>query len=292
MKRMRRGARRVLAAALLVMLSNAASSRDSGAVTAPAAFVYATPDTFELKAYVFKPAESEGAARHPGIVIFHGGGWNLGSPEWAFGRARHFAGLGMVAVAVQYRLSDQGSITPLEAMADARAVIRWLRSETSLDIAKDKIAAYGWSAGAQLAASAAMIPDPGDENPVSCVPDALILISPAVSLGADPWPQKLLGDRADVEEISPDNYVRPGLPPAILLQGRTDTVTPLAGVEKFHDLMLKAGNRCDLHIYDGVGHLFTPAGEPDDGYPNPDPEVQASAYREADEFLRSLGIID
>jgi len=55
--------------------------------------------------------------------------------------------------------------------------------------------------------------------------------------------------------------------------------------------MRAAGNRCDLHVYDDVGHLFTPADEPDDGRPNPDPKVQAVAYREADDFLVSIGFI-
>jgi acetyl esterase/lipase len=101
-----------------------------------------------------------------------------------------------------------------------------------------------------------------------------------------------LGDRADVSEISPDEHVRSGLPPTIIIQGRTDTVTPLAGTQRFCDRMRDAGNRCELHVYDGVGHLFTPSTERDDGFPNPDPDVQAAAYHEVDKFLRSLGLID
>jgi acetyl esterase/lipase len=112
-----------------------------------------------------------------------------------------------------------------------------------------------------------------------------------VSLEGDSWPQRLLGERASADEISPDMHVRAGLPPTIILQGRTDTVTPLAGVQRFCDRMREAGNRCDLHVYEGVGHLFTPSSEPDDGMPNPDPEVQAAAYREADDFLRSIGFL-
>jgi acetyl esterase/lipase len=68
-------------------------------------------------------------------------------------------------------------------------------------------------------------------------------------------------------------------------------VTTLKGVQRFCDRMKAAGNRCELHIYDDVGHLFTPASERDDGTPNPDPDVQAEAYLEADRFLASLGFI-
>ena len=77
----------------------------------------------------------------------------------------------------------------------------------------------------------------------------------------------------------------------MILQGRADTVTPLEGVQNFTDKMKLNGNTCELVIYDGVGHLFTPSGEPDDGYPNPDKKIQANAFKKADDFLRTLGFI-
>lgn len=192
----------------------------------------------------------------------------------------------MVALAAQYRLSDQKNITPLEAMADAREVIKWTRlNADSLRIDPNKICAYGWSAGAHLATSAAIFEDP------LLAPNALILVSPAVSLERDSWFKKLLLNRAEVCSVSPDKNVRRGLPPTVILQGRDDTVTPLAGVQDFANRMIAAGNRCELIIYDGVGHLFTPSSEPDDGWPNPDPKIQAEAFAKVDGFLRSLGYI-
>jgi acetyl esterase/lipase len=277
-------------AAILVGVA-AESSGQQLAVVGPLEHVYATHGGQDLIAYVFAPEEKTPAPRSA-ILVFHGGGWHIGAPQWAFARARHFAELGMVAISVQYRLSDQQSITPLEAMADARAAVRWARSHADdLGIASDRIAAYGWSAGAHLATCAAVFND-SLETGVSSAPDALVLVSPAVSLEGDSWPQRLLGDRASVDEISPDMHVRPGLPPTIILQGRTDTVTPTAGVRRFCDRMRDQGNRCDLHVYDGVGHLFTPSSEPDYGTPKSDAEVEAAAYAEADRFLVSLGFIN
>ena len=61
-------------------------------------------------------------------------------------------------------------------------------------------------------------------------PDALVLVSPAVALESGGWAQRLLGERARVKEISPDEHVRGGLPPTLVLQGDVDTVTPLGGV--------------------------------------------------------------
>jgi acetyl esterase/lipase len=278
--------------ALAINVAFRAGAQDSLSVLGPTEHVYATHGGVDLKAYVFSPVTDESDPQRSAIVIFHGGGWHIGSPEWSFSRAKHFAGRGMVAVAAQYRLSDQKSITPLEAMADARAVLRWMRSNAdNLGISTDRIAAYGWSAGAHLAACAAIFDDSPPDVTVSCAPNALILFSPAVSLAGDNWARRLLGSRASIGEISPDEHVRKGLPPTIILQGRTDTVTPLAGVQRFSDRMQEAGNRCDLHVYDGVGHLFTPESEPDNGMPNPDLEVQAAAYDQADQFLESIGFI-
>jgi len=257
--------------------------------SAPETHVFATVDGVELKAYVFRPDPAYRKPR-PAIVLFHGGGWNLGEPAWTFGRARHYAALGLVAVAAQYRLSDQKAITPLEAMADARAVIRWMRLNAAmLAIDPARVAAYGSSAGGHLAISAAMFDDP--PSGVRAAPDALVLVSPAVNLEGDRWPRRLLGERASVSSISPAAHVRAGLPPTLILQGDVDTVTPLSGARLFCDRMRAAGNRCELHVYSGFGHLFTPAGTRDDEWPQPDPKISADALKKSDDFLASLGYI-
>ncbi len=274
---------------LLLAVVSGAAAQGEQAQRQPVEHVYATPGGTPLKAYVFSPAKP-GGGKLSAIVLLHGGGWAMGEPQWAFPRARHFTERGMVAIAAQYRLSDQKGITPIEAMEDARAVIRWVRVHAdSLDIDPKRIAAYGWSAGAHLAASAAVFDKTASEESVSGSPDALVLVSPAVSLASDSWVQRLLGDRARARDISPDEHMRTGLPPTLILQGNVDTVTPMNGVKRFCERMRAAGNTCKLQIYEGFGHLFTPAGIPDDGMPSPDPETSADASARADRFLESLG---
>ena len=275
---------------LLGVLSWAPSQADS-ARSEPVEHVYASPDGTQLKAYVFSP-EKPGKGRRSAIVLLHGGGWAMGEPAWTFSRAQHFAERGVVAVAAQYRLSDQKEITPLEAMADTRAVMRWVRAQAgSLGIDPKRIAAYGWSAGAHLAVSAAIFDTDASKDSVSARPDALVLVSPAVSLGADSWAQRLLMGRGSARDISPDEHVRKGLPPTLILQGDVDTVTPLSGAKRFCDRMREAGNACELHVYKGFGHLFTPAGTADDDMPQPDPATSADALARADRFLKSLGFL-
>jgi acetyl esterase len=269
------------------------AAQEPAVVDGPVTYVYSTTPGGDLKAYVFSPSAQKGHQRRAAIVVFHGGGWTAGEPEWAFPRARHFAERGMVAVAAQYRLSDQKSVTPIEAMADARAVIRWVRTHAdSLGIDPQRIAAYGWSAGGHLAACAATFETGTTVGGVSSVPNALVLQSPAVSVGLDGWFQRLLGDRADARDFSPDEHVRKGMPPTLVLQGSVDTVTPLVGAKRFCDRMRAAGNLCALQVYEDVGHLFTPKGTPDDGIPAPDSVTAKAAAAKADEFLIAHGFME
>jgi acetyl esterase/lipase len=260
---------------------------------------YGTRGDVNLLAHVFAPeATPDGLAPsrpRAAVVVFHGGGWTLGEASWAFPIARHFSQMGAVGIAVQYRLSDEKSVTPLDAMADAREVIRWLRANAeNLGIDPQRIAAYGWSAGGHLAACAAIFNDANDTNPPPEVsaPNALVLNSPAVSVSQPGgWFERLLLGRAEARAASPDEHVRAGLPPTLILQGDVDSVTPLAGAERFCRRMREAGNRCDLQVYEGFGHLFTPAGTPDDGWPQPDPTTRAAALQRVDDFLRDLGFL-
>jgi acetyl esterase len=261
--------------------------------TGPQIRVYAAKSGLELRAYIFRPAEGPKDGSRSAIIIFHGGGWAGGAPQNTFDRGRHFASLGMVAISAEYRLSDQKTVTPLDAMEDARDIIRWARANAALlGIRPNRIAVYGSSAGAHLAASAAIFNETDSGAGVSSVPDAMILVSPAVEVMNDGWLARLLGGRAEIASISPAEHVRKGLPPTLILQGDLDTVTPLRRVSVFCDRMRAAGNSCDLVVYPDVGHVFTPKGIPDDGNPRPDPKVWADALKKGDEFLKDLGFLD
>ena len=256
-------------------------------ILTPVEYIYKTVDTTELSTFVFFPVDNEKVLRSA-VLVFHGGGWNEGTPEWAFSRSRHFVQQGMVAVAVQYRLSDKEIITPIEAMEDAIDAVRWLRTmadEFSIDTSK--IAVYGWSAGGHLAVSTAIFNN--DTNTVNSIPNAILLVSPALELTNDSWVRQLLLNKAEPQDISPAHHVKPNLPPTIIVHGRNDTVTPLSGVELFTQRMLDYDNTCKLFVYDGVGHMFTPSTESDKGWPNPDQKIKKEAYSEIDNFLRELG---
>ena len=253
---------------------------------------YKTIGKTELKAHIFKPADAAKGKLRAVIVLLHGGGWSAGSPEWVYDDARHYASLGIVAVAGEYRLSDQKTITPLEAMADTRDLIRWIR-ENAAELAVDphRVAVYGVSAGGHLAASAAVFPH-RDESETSAVPDALILLSAAVSIVDDHWPQILLGTRAEVKEISPAENISQPLPPTLILEGSADTETPLVAVRRFCDREKQVGGTCELQVYPGVGHILSRNLDPhaqEQGPFDPDPKDMTDAHTREDTFLVHLG---
>lgn len=118
---------KVLAVLMTCMYCFNLLAQEDNQVKGPIEYVYDSSKTVSLKAFIFTPGENKLKDSNPSIVIFHGGGWNIGEPSWAFGLAKKYANKGMVAVAAQYRLSDKETITPIEAMEDARNVILWMR---------------------------------------------------------------------------------------------------------------------------------------------------------------------
>ncbi len=90
------------------------------------------------------------------------------------------------------------SKTPVAAVADARAAIRWLRAQSgTLGIDPDRIALYGWSAGAHLGMSAAIFGDSLDRADPAATPNAFALMSPALAISDSGYFERLLLARAD-----------------------------------------------------------------------------------------------
>jgi acetyl esterase/lipase len=224
--------------------------------------------------------------------LFHGGGWSDGRAEWTFGDARRFAALGMVAVAVDYRLS-KGNITPIEALDDTRAAFRWVRLHAAeLGIDPNRVAGHGVSAGGQLVAAAATIGFPDDKlGKTSSKPDLLLLWSPALDVAADGWFARLLQGRAKASDLSPLEHAGASTPPTSIVNGDKDTLTPLSKAERFRDRVIRSGGVCELNVYPGVGHLLTRNLANQVTSFDPHPEFRADGKARHERFLRNRGYI-
>lgn len=265
------------------------SAQTSSPLTAPIEHTYRTVDGAALKAFVFSPARTGSNARSPAILLFHGGGWVAGAPDWTFANARRYAGIGMAAISVQYRLSTD-SISPIDALADVCAAFRWVREQApALGIDPRRVAASGVSAGGHLAAAAATVGCPSTGGAYGTGgPDALVLWSPALDVSGDGHFRRLLRGRAPVEAYSPVEHVRPRMPPVVIVHGAEDNLTPLSGVRRFCERVTAGGGRCELHVYPGVGHLLTRNLANQESNFDPDPVAREDGNAKQLAFLVSL----
>lgn len=220
--------------------------------------VHTTKGDFDLKLHVFYPKHAGNAAR-PCIVFFHGGGWNSGAPTHYYRSARELSLLGLVAISVEYRIKNRHDGSALDSVRDVKSAMRWIRSHADkLKVDPDKIAALGSSAGGHLAAACATLSsfdEEGEDTTVSCVPNALLLVSPVLDNGPGGYGQYKKEVRENWKAFSPYHNVRKGIPPALVTVG-TDEAKYLR-VEVAKDLkrkMEEVGSRCELLIIEGLQH--------------------------------------
>jgi acetyl esterase len=248
---------------------------------APLIRPYKNVGTISLDAHIFPARDAKPGEQRPAFLFFHGGGWESGMPEWGYDRCKRYAERGMVGISFEYRLWGRHGTTPFDAVADAKSAVRWARTHAAeLGIDPDRIVVAGFSAGGHLAAATGIVPgldDAGDDKTVSAMPMAMILMSAVVEEEENGWFQERLAGRGKVADGMPARHVGSGLPAAIVFHGRKDRLCPFAATEDFCRRMKAAGNRCELHEFDG-GH-FRSRGE------------WATIDEETDKFLESLGLL-
>lgn len=261
----------------------------------PEAFTYRQIGDKALKAYVFFPT-SAGRSR-PAILVFHGGAWTLGEASWMFWRAKQFAEKGMVAMCIEYRLAEPGrkppGLTPADAVEDACAAFTWVRRQAGrFKIDPRRVAGCGWSAGGHLVAAAALLPSVhGKKIDRNSRPNALLLYSPALNMAHDDYFVSLMAGKDDPARYSPSEFISHTLPPTLIIQGEEDTIVLARDARAFRDAAVKAGARCELHVYPKVGHLLTRNLKVQYQDFDSDPADAADAHQREDDFLASLGYI-
>jgi acetyl esterase/lipase len=256
------------------------------APTPDRSFVYREVGGQTLSVHVFFPPGHNSREPANGILLFHGGGWSAGTPEWTFAPARRFADWGLIAIAVQYRLSE-GDITPIDALDDVCAALAWVRHHTGDLGLTERVAGYGVSAGGHLVAATATIGCPSGE----AGPEALLFWSPALDVAADRWFRGKLQGRATVAAYSPAEHVGLSTPPTSIVHGAQDTLTPVAGARRYCERLRRTGALCDLNVYEGVGHLLTRNLANQESDFDPDPDARADGIEQHRRFLIKLGFI-
>lgn len=244
--------------------------------------LYKQIDTTALYLEVIYPKNFQPKVSYPAIIFFFGGGWNTGKIKQFEHQANYFAERGLMAVLADYRVNSRQHTMPFESLCDAKSAIRYLRIHAKqLNIKTDSIVASGGSAGGQLAAATALCPgfnDKADDESVSCIPNALVLFNPVIDNGPGGYGYDRIGDK--YKDFSPIYNIRKGAPPTLIFLGTQDKLIPVSTAERYKTEMEKVGSRCDLVLYDGVGHGFFNR-----------PEYLTKTIYKADQFLESLGYL-
>ncbi|MBN82002.1 MAG: peptidase S9 [Planctomycetaceae bacterium] len=245
--------------------------------------LYKSTGSARLHLHCFFPPNHRSSDKRAAIVFFFGGSWINGTPQQFVPHCRHLASRGMVGITAEYRVKSRHGTSPFECVQDGKSAIRWLRRQaTHLGIDQGRIAAGGGSAGGHVAAVAGNVrglEDPNEDTSISSQPDALVLFNPVYDNGPGGYGHRQMQDRW--RDISPLHNIRRGAPPTVVFLGTKDQLIPVSTAEKYKTLMVKAGSRCDLHLYENQTHGFFNWGRKNGRY--------AETLMAMDEFLVSLG---
>ncbi len=122
-------------------------------ITIQSGVAYANHDGVELAGDLYLP---KGAKAAPALVAVHGGGWVAGARSAYQYWGPYLAARGIAMFAISYRLATKGKTFP-EAVQDIVAGVQFLRGKAGgFGIDPARIGILGASAGAHLAALAAL----------------------------------------------------------------------------------------------------------------------------------------
>lgn len=235
-----------------------------------------------LDVHIFRPANAP-AQRAPAILWFHGGSGDTGTWSHCPAFCQRFRELGIVVLQVEYRTYQRFDSTPLDALADARSAVRWVRTNAArLGLDPDRIAVAGFSTGATLAAQTLTVDgfdDPDDDRTVRAQPDAAVMVSGCYAPETDAYYRRVLEGSADLASLSPVARARPRLPPALVIHGGADRVCEFEAAERF---VTAATGSARLTALPDQSHFFAFSSPP----------ARREALDATTAFLTELGWID
>lgn len=250
-----------------------------------AVVAYKTTPQGDLKINLFFPSDWSGADRRPATVFFFGGSCATGSPAQFTSTAEYFATRGLVSASAEYRIEGVHHTTPRACAEDGKSAIRWLRMNAPrLGIDPTRVIAGGGSSGATIAAFAAynqtFEPD-GEDDSISCKPDALALVNPAFGFPDRMTPEQAQAVAGPIGAFITSWKVTAGGPPAILFFGTEDPLQEKA--LDFARQLIGAGTRAEFYTAEGQRHGFFNRSDSSPWH--------AMVVRQIDLFLASLGYL-
>lgn len=209
--------------------------------------------------------------KHPGVIMFHGGGWVRSSKETMMSHfCLPYLQHGFVVCNVEYRLAPVA--TAPAAVQDALAAANWFFEHAAkYNVDTNRIVATGASAGGHLALMVGMTPasaDLGRPVRIAAIVNGYGITDVADVLGAhqQSWAAQWLPEqegRAELaRRLSPLTHVRKGLPPVLTVQGANDHTVPTEQGARLTKALRDAGVDAEIIIVPDAGHGFSAAQWP------------------------------
>jgi acetyl esterase len=224
-------------------------------------FIYSELPPEPMRLHVFKPKDWSAADRRPAWIHFFGGGFLNGTPLQSAGYGRNAAKLGLVGIAVDYRVKNRHGTDASACVADARAALHWVQTHAAeLGIDPQRVVVSGSSAGGHLALWTAITATPWGSDPATAPrfkPAALILLS-AASDTSESGGQRSDRFAGHGLALSPQHQLDERMPPVLMFHGDADTVVPYQYAVALEQALRGTGNDCEfVTLAGGAHHLGT-----------------------------------
>ena len=197
-----------------------------------------------------------GDGKFPVVLIVHGGGWMTGDREKDIVPVFAPVATNFTWFTINYRLAPTNRWPA--CYEDVQTAIRWVKQHAAeFKGDPERIALLGYSAGGYLVTLAGTRAEAGTRV------QAIAAFAPPTDLVADNerrgglsismrnlfgYESSNLTDsvRAVLKENSPLTYVKPGLPPFLIIQGSADKTVPAPQSAAFQKALQSVGMTCDL----------------------------------------------
>ena len=206
----------------------------------------------------------EGRGPHAAVILVHGGGWTTGTKQANFIKPL-FEPLdqsGLAWFSIDYRLAPKHPYPA--AVRDVEEAIRYIKTHAKdYRIDPKRIALMGESAGGHLVALVATRATP-ETRVAAVVPFYGAFDLEALQSGRKEVSKGMTGflgitdlsekSRAVLREASASSYVKPGLPPFLLIHGTKDEAVPYEQSVKFNEQLKAAGVKTEFYTVDDGIH--------------------------------------
>lgn len=240
-----------------------------------------------LRAFVYYPEGWTATDLRTAFIYDFGGAWTTGDPSKSVSWAKWAASKGMVGIAPDYRTNQRFATTPLAAVDDGRATLRWVQEHAAqLGIDISRIVVGGNSAGGHVTLWSAIMQTPVGSDPASAPlqpPAAVVLVSAvsdtSLATGYTPWRFGVHGDA-----LNPQTHLDSPMPPTIAFHGDADPTVSVTQSSRLCELIQAGGGICQFVNVPGGDHGYRTQ-------PNLPGDWKQRTYDMIEQFLREQGLL-